>query len=114
MFKDCGDSKRPGADTLAVILRHLNYSRDEIRDILKTYTDDDEVWRLLPSDGANVLTADEEAALDVYKMIRESQPRLIPQLFEQVKLLAKLSGVDVSASADLLIRKGGRRKGDSA
>lgn len=105
-FTDCGH-KQLSADTLAIILRYLSCSRQEIRQILKTYTDDKEIIELIGDDGSQELTPDQQAWLDIYNKLYAQNPSFATQLAQPLEWIASLASVDISKETALLGRKKG-------
>lgn len=106
-FTDCG--KHLSADTLAIVLRYLNYSRQEIRQILQTYTDDKEIIKLIGigDDNHTELTADQQAWLDIYDKLVKKDPASVAHLAQLMGWVASLIGVEISKETGLISRKKG-------
>jgi hypothetical protein len=109
-FVDCG-VKQLSADTLAVILRYLNYSRGEIKEILETYTDDTEMTKLIGDDASSTLTADQAAWVEIFNKLEAGRPGLAAQMVGQIELAAKLANIDITEEAKVIGRKGGKKGG---
>ena len=99
-FNPC-DYKSMEPATLLVICKYLNFTPNEIRDILKDFTDDKEIWPLIGEGGAT-LTPQEEAVVEVFRMIRVAKPELLPNLADMLDLLALPAGIDCKALTNRL------------
>ena len=88
-------------DTLATILKFLNYTPTEIKEILKTYTDDKEIWPIIQTDGP-ALTKKEEAILAMVRQLDE--PAYLEFLSNQFEMLGKAIGKDFSGHLAVLKR----------
>ena len=89
-------------DTLSVILKYLNFSTTEIRDILRGYTDDIEIWPMINVDGPN-LSKIEEA---IIRMVRQlNEPVYLEFLSNEFEMLARAAGgLDFTEDLSLLRR----------
>jgi len=106
-FTDVPD-KTLAPDTLAIILFKLNYSTEEVKELLETYTDTSNKDRYLwPKLGDNniTLTLDEEAVLNIYRKVIEHNNELRTKIADQLALVAMLASVDVSSEVKQLQRK---------
>ena len=99
-FNPC-DYKSMEPSTLLVICKYLNFSANEIKDILKNYTDDKEIWPLL-GDGATALTTQEEAMVEVFRMIRAAKPEILPNIADMLDLMAMTAGIECKALTNRL------------
>lgn len=95
-------------DTLATILKYLNYTPAEIKEILKKYTDDTQIWPMIQIDGPE-LSNKEQAFL---AMIRElSEPVYVDFLANQFEVLGKAAGKEkVFADHLVVVRRHERKK----
>jgi hypothetical protein len=91
-FNPC-DYKTMEPSTLLVICKYLNFSANEIKGILKNFTDDQELWPLL-GDGATALTTQEEAIVEVFRLIRAAKPEILPNIADMLDLMAMTAGVE--------------------
>lgn len=103
-FTDTGEKKVLSPATLAVVLRYLNFSLKEIKDILQTYTKDNEIWRLIGEDDSESLTKEEKALIAAYREITQDRKDMISKLADQMKLLSEIAGKDISRHTDLMSR----------
>lgn len=93
-------------DTLATVLKFLNYTPVEIREILKKYTDDQEIWPMIQTDGPE-LSNREQAFLE---MIRElGEPAYVDFLASQFEVLGKAAGKNFSRQL-AIVKRHDRRK----
>jgi hypothetical protein len=99
-FNPC-DYKTMEPSTLLVICKYLNFSANEIKEILKTYTDDKEIWPLL-GDSSESLTTQEEAIVEVFRMIRAAKPEILPNIADMLDLMAMTAGVECKALTNRL------------
>ncbi len=102
-FVDTGKELEPFS--LVILCRYLNFTSDEIRDILKGYTDDKDIWPLLGKSSRGQLTVLEDAIIRAVKAIREAKPEYLASLADYIDLLATAAGVEVTEHTDKL-RKG--------
>ena len=99
-FNPC-DYKTMEPATLLTICKYLNFSANEIKDILKTYTDDKAIWPLL-GDSSESLTTQEEAIVEVFRMIRAAKPEILPNIADMLDLMAMTAGVECKALTNRL------------
>jgi hypothetical protein len=78
-------------DTLLIILKYLNFSKKEMVEILKNYTDDKDLWPLI-TEGSN-LTRAEEALVTIVRALR---PEHLDMLANQLELLGAAAQKDFS------------------
>lgn len=81
-------------DTLFVVLKYLNYSKGEIANILKKYTDDSEIWPTINTDGPE-LSKLEESVLKMVGLIKEDSASL-HMLANALELVGKAAHKDFS------------------
>lgn len=101
MFSEC-DYKNISPPTVAVIARHLGFKTNEIKDILKDYTDDEEFWRMIGE--TSPLTADQEAIVGVFDAFMSAGGEATATFFSQIDLVAKMYNVDIADQMDRLKR----------
>jgi hypothetical protein len=99
-FNPC-DYKSMEPSTLLIILKYLNFSANEIRDILKNFTSDKEIWPLL-GDGTTALTTQEEAMVEIFRMIRAAKPEMLPNIADNLDLMAMAAGIEFKALTNRL------------
>ena len=99
-FNPC-DYKSMEPSTLLVICKYLNFSPSEIKGILKDFTDDREIWPLL-GDCSVSLTTQEEAMVEVFRMIRAAKPEILPNIADMLDLMAMTAGVECKALTNRL------------
>lgn len=96
-------SRHIANDTLATVLKFLNYKPMEIKEFLKEYTDDNEIWPMIQIDGPE-LTKQEEAILDMTRQLGNEQAYL-GYLANQFEMLAKAAGLDFTNQIAILRRQ---------
>lgn len=89
--------------TIAIVARYLGFKPNEIRDLLKKYTDDKDLWPML-GDSEGRITEDEQAIVDCYKKITEAKSGIGEVLVRQLEFVAMIAGVDITAEVHRLKR----------
>lgn len=102
-FTDVPDKNLAPA-TLAIILKYLNRSPQEIRNILKTYADDKDLWPMIGEE-EDKNTVSEQAILSACRAILTAKPDLQNQLANALETLSMAAGVDIAADLKRLQRK---------
>ena len=93
--------------SLAVICRYLNFTPDEIRDLLKTYTNDTVLWPMIGKGDGVRLSVYDQALLAAAKTIAGDDKERMTILADQFDLMARAVGVDVSEYTRQIRRKKG-------
>jgi hypothetical protein len=108
-FSDQG-RRQLSSDTLAILCRYLGMNKQEIREFLKTYTDDNELWKLIGDEGEGIqLDIDEQAFLDIFRKIKSQRADVSDLIADNLSFLAKSIGIDISSELTILGRQ--NRKG---
>jgi len=102
IFNEC-DYKGLAPTTVAIVAKYLGFTTNEIRDLLRDYTTDRDLWPLI-GDSTTRLSTEEEAMVTIYNAIKDKKPELVTTIAEQIQTLCKLAGVDVSEQTKKLIR----------
>jgi hypothetical protein len=92
------------AHTLAIIMHHLDYSRDEIVELLRTYTSDTIISGMMmggPAATEMELTPEESTFLAVARRIKERVPDLYINLAQSLKPLATAYQINAPELAEL-------------
>lgn len=90
--------------TLAIICRHLGYSPEDIKSILRDYTDDEHLWPLIGRQDTKMTIYDQALMLAV-EQITKDHPELLRSLADYLDLLAASTGADVKEHTEKLRRK---------
>jgi len=101
LFNEC-DYKSVAPITIAIVARYLDFTNEEIRELLQKYTTDRDVWPLI-GDSDERLTNEERAWLELFSSISKNS-KLKENIFDQIEMLADLSGEDVSEQLKILRR----------
>lgn len=80
--------------TLAIILKYLSYKPAEIVEILKTYTDDQDLWPMIDVKSTK-LTPAEDALLAAYHVLVSADPGMSDRVADQLDLLAMAASTTV-------------------
>jgi DNA-binding transcriptional MerR regulator len=103
-FNEC-PYKNLDTITLAIIMKHLNYSPKEIKTILGKHLDpNDPVLELISDRSENKLTISEEKLIEAYRAITEKLPELSNSLADHLDLLGKIANVPTRQVTDALRR----------
>ncbi len=103
-FYDC-DYKNLETITLAIIMKHLNYSPNEIKTILKKHLGpEDPVLELIGDAPVNKLSTSETKMLAAYRAIVSEQPELSNSLADHLDLLGRIANVATKQNTDALRR----------
>lgn len=99
-FTDC---RYKGLETMSLVsvLGKLGYSPNEIKEMIRKYTADTEVWPLLGSYQVE-FSVDEMALIDAYREILSADPNMAKTIADQIDLVGKLAGVDTSYKTDAI------------
>jgi hypothetical protein len=108
-LSDCGH-RQLGAETLAVICRYMGYDRAEIRDILKEYTDDNEIWRLIGDDKGDELTSDEWAVVEALRKLKTKNEDVYSMIGENLGFIAKTLGIQIDRELSMLKRTDAKKR----
>lgn len=95
--------KQVDVSSLAAVMLCLNYTHAEIKTLLRDYTNDDIMWRLIGPDTEGV-TFDEQAMLYAYRKLVAKRPELRNNIAGQLKLLAGAVDVDIQSEVAALMR----------
>jgi len=91
--------------TLAIILRALNYTHDEIRSMLQEFTDDKDLWPMIGG-GKRVFNIYEESVRQAVNTIMDAGKEDAGNLIaDQIDIVARAFGVDVSEHTNKIRRK---------
>ena len=101
-FNAC-DYKNLEASTLAIIMKYLNYTPNEIKHLLMTYTSDRDLVELI-GDGGHEYTLYEQRLVEAYRAIIKANPSLSAALADQIDLVGRLAGVSTKKYTDALRR----------
>lgn len=82
--------------TLAIAMMYLDYSRDEIKSLLKTYTDDTIILKLMGDGDENELSNNESALVEALRILAERSPAVCSSVAQMVEALATAYNVDVT------------------
>lgn len=104
-FDPC-EHKGLEALTIAMIAAHLNFTSAEIAHLLKTYTTDDFLWKLIQVGGGESLTPMEACVLAACRVIMAVGPSAIAMLASQLEMVASAVGCDVSQYTGNLKKRG--------
>lgn len=103
-FYDC-DYKNLETATLAIIMKHLNYTLAEIKTILKKHLNpEDPVLELIGDSPAKKLSTSETKMLAAYRAIVAEQPGLSNALADHLDLLGRIANVVTKHNTDALRR----------
>lgn len=103
-FNEC-PYKNLDTITLAIIMKHLNYSPKEIKTILgKHLAANDPVLELISDRAENKLTIGEERLIEAYRTIMDKNPELSNSLADHLDLLGKIANVPTRQATDALRR----------
>lgn len=100
-------SKGTEPATLAVVLQHLNVPPHEIREILRTLTADNYLWKMLPQEGAQeapLSTPVDEAWQSLRSKLLGRQ-EVVQAVLGVLVMSAQVLGVDIAAEVSTLGRK---------
>ncbi len=78
--------------TIAIISKYLGFNPNEIKELLQTYTEDDDIWRLI-GDHSNSMTQDEQAMQNIYHKIKQSGGDALSQFTTHLSLLDSAYGL---------------------
>ena len=101
------DYKNMEPMSLAIICRYLNFTPDEIRDMLKTYTNDNVLWPMIGKGDGVRLSVYDQALLGAAKTIAGDDKERMTMLADQFDLMARAVGVDVSEYTRQIRRRRG-------
>ena len=113
-----GGSKGLESYTLANVMMALNFTRSEIREILKKYTSDKLMWRLIGSDDERSgLTTQENAILEMMRALVAKNADIYKTVCRMLESIAGAYSMDLSDQARRILstgakkgRKGGAKK----
>jgi hypothetical protein len=103
MFSKC-DYKNIAPATVAIIAKYLGFTPQEIRDLLREYTNDKDLWPLI-GEGSNALSPEEEAVLSVYRKVVECDPSMREHMASSASLYASSCNIDLSYEIGMLKRE---------
>jgi hypothetical protein len=83
-------------NTIAVIAHHLGFTPNEIQNILKTYTGDDVLWKLI-GDHASALTPDEESVVEIFRQIKAAGNDVLAQFISHLELIGNAFKIDLES-----------------
>lgn len=89
LFNEC-TYKGIAPATIAIIARYLGFSTAEIRNLLREYTTDEEIWPMIGVDDGK-LSKDEEHWLQLYHEL-SANPDLYQAVITQIDSACKLAG----------------------
>jgi len=101
-FNDC-DYKNIEVSTLVVVLKYLNYTPNEIKQIVTEYTDDKDLVALIGDTNVEY-SMYEQRLVEAYRMIMEADPGIGPVLADQLNLVGRAARVNVSEFTEVLRR----------
>jgi len=101
-FNEC-DYKNIESSTLAIVLKYLNYTHNEIKHILTEYTDDKELVQLIGDTGEQY-DMYEQRLVQAYRVIIKAAPDMGPVLADQLDLIGRVARVDTAGITDILRR----------
>lgn len=91
------DHKGIEAYTLANVMLHLNFSRTQIRDALKQYTNDNLMWRLIGGEDERAgLYAQEECLINMLRIIETKSQDIYYIIANLVSTISQSLNIDVS------------------
>lgn len=93
--------------SMAIICRYLRFTNAEIRDILKTYTSDRDLWRMI-SDDPEHLSIYEVAVAKAYRKIVGARGEFIGKIAYYLEVIGEAAAVDIKQEIGLLRRGGGK------
>ena len=108
-----GAAKGVTATTLAMICEALDFTQDEVRDILRDHEatsgriQDRGFWKLV-GQTVNELSNEERDLLDAFRAIKEHSPEQVSRMADMVETVAQAGGVIVSLDSLRRKKKGGR------
>lgn len=82
--------------TIANVMLHLNFSRQEIKEALQTYTSDNIMWKLI-GDEEEPLTGQEKILLGMIRELAEKHPDVYQSVATTLAVLGGAYGLDLSA-----------------
>jgi len=83
--------------TLAIIAHFLGFTPNEIRDLLKTHTGDEVLWKLI-GDHTSALSPDEESIVEIFRQIKGSGSAALAQLVSHLSLIGSAFKIDLDAN----------------
>lgn len=104
VFTD-GACKKVSSITLAIIMKHLNFSPEDMKAVLKRHLNQDDPLLQLIGDKTGVkYNNSENTLIKIYRVIADKNPKLLNILADSLEVMQKASGVTEVMSADALRR----------
>ncbi|MDF1551913.1 MAG: hypothetical protein P1P84_02570 [Deferrisomatales bacterium] len=99
-------NRRVEPTTYAVVMQYLNMTPPEIRDVLKTLTEDDCLWKLMPTEAGEAFPrTPSNEAWDSLRAKLSSNQDFVHAVLGVCRLAAVMLGVDIEAEVAVLSRK---------
>ncbi len=102
LFSECS-YKGVAPATIAIVAKYLGFSANEIRDLLREYTTDRDLWPLI-GDSTNRLTKEEEATIALTNRLKEQNIDAYDSVLSHIETVGKMVGINVD-EVTLLRRK---------
>lgn len=102
-FNDPKQAEKVEPMSFALIMYHLGFKPNEIRDALREYTDDCTLHRII-GDQEITMTQKEIAVIGAFREVVRAKPEITHDIANTFDLIAKAAGTDIKFHSDQLRR----------